>query len=172
MNKKYFFLSGIIFLVSLGLIFFSQSEDPLSILPSNLLNKTAEVKDQISFHRRDYSHKEYGAKGFIESFYNDLPNLEDLNHISEREIHNTPAFLFRGAEILSNILEAGNKDNSKRKSALEFLKRCAEDSKIINSMRALCLKQVYHFIQVWHEPISIERELISKDVEQITEKML
>ena len=172
MNKRYIFVGIIFFICFVVYLVWINEEVELkkkSMTPKKTID-SAKDKDFKIKKNLPYVTKE--NEKFLESYYNDLPNNEDFNGLTESEIHNTPIIVFRGAEIISSVLRAGDKDKAKRKPALEFLKKCAEDSKIINSMRALCLKQVYHFIQIWNEPISIKRELISKDVEQITEKML
>ena len=100
-------------------------------------------------------------------YYNDLPQITDISELSEADVHDTPEIVLNAARIISQIENDGQSNDKHRPAVLSFLKACAEDNKVLTSVRALCLSKLYRLMPKWNRVIVIESKKISEEVESL-----
>lgn len=111
------------------------------------------------------------SEGQFNQYLNALPTAEDFKTLTFEEVHHTPEIIKDGGAIVGRVHNEAQVDSSKRVSAMNFFKSCAEDEQVALAIRAVCLKKIYRLIPEWKLPVILTEEKISKDVTDLAMKL-
>ena len=78
-----------------------------------------------------------------------LPTINDIQNLDHDEVHFTPAKVNEGGAVIGQLLEAAENDPSRREETLSFFKACAENSSLVEAIRAVCWKTTLSRIPKW-----------------------
>jgi hypothetical protein len=107
----------------------------------------------------------------FESDLKKLPTIDDLQTLSEEEVHHTPEMIKEGGEVIGRVHEEAQKDVTKRGHAMSFFKKCAEDDALPSAIRALCLHKIYKLVPEWKIPTPLDESKISSEVQDLSLKL-
>lgn len=107
----------------------------------------------------------------LERDFKSLATVDDLKNLTANEVHHTPEILKNGGELIGRIHDEAQSEPAKRVDALNFFKRCTEDSQIATAIRAVCLSKVYKLIPEWKLPVPLSEEKISREVSELAMKL-
>lgn len=124
--------------------------------PEELLTQKNEVIDKVIKTKISYG-----------EYINNLPFKEDMNNLSDSEIHGTPELVLRSAELIAKIQSGAQKDKKLRKAALSFFKKCVENQRVLSSIRAVCLNKLYILIPKWKLAMPLDATHISDEIERL-----
>lgn len=171
MKKALFF----ILLISLaGLIFWKREVFPQKTIFNeghrSKLSETIPSNDKVLPASKETQSSSLNDTVFDHQL-NSLPTLEDLKALTNEDVHHTPEIIKNGAETVGRVHSEAEADSTKRKSALQFFKSCAEDDMIATAIRAVCLKKIYTLIPKWGIPVILSENKISKEVSDLAMKL-
>lgn len=142
---------------------------------ANVEQKTAVIKNEkineIKVIKNESNKIEGQGLDQFDQYLNALPTAEDLKNLTYDEVHHTPEIVKNAGAIIGRIHSEAQVDASKRSSAMNFFKICAEDDKVVTSIRAVCLKKIYKLIPEWKLPIILSEQKISKEVTDLSMKI-
>ncbi|WP_412472266.1 hypothetical protein [Halobacteriovorax sp. RT-2-5] len=102
---------------------------------------------------------------------NDLPIVSDIQKLSPSEVHHTPEIIKNAGELVGAIHAQAQAQPLKRYAAMTFFKSCAEDSEVIRSIRAVCLKKIYKLMPEWKIATVLSHEKIPESVSSLAFKL-
>ncbi len=173
MKKK---ITIIIYFTVLGTLawFFQDPESNQSVSnQSEQTTKNGEIekKGNTEVLKKDVETTELKNNDHFTQYLNTLPTAEDFKTLSYEEVHHTPEIIKNGGAIVGRVHNEAQEDVSKRVSAMDFFKSCAEDGKIVPAIRAVCLKKIYKLIPEWKVPVLLLEEKISREVADLAMKI-
>lgn len=163
-----FFALGII---AWGLHTSKRDRPALAIFEQKVKHGENEKKGDIEILKKDYGAIELQNDDHFNQYLNTLPTAEDFKTLSYEEVHHTPEIIKNGGAIIGRIHSEAQEDVSKRVSAMNFFKSCAEDEELVPAIRAVCLKKIYKLIPEWKVPVILSEERISKEVADLSMKI-
>lgn len=107
----------------------------------------------------------------IERDLKSLVTIDDLQNLTEDEVHHTPEIIKEGGEIIGKIHRAGELDPIKRVDTMVFFKRCVQDEEIALALRAVCLNKIYKLIPEWKIVTPLADIDIPSEVEDLALKL-
>jgi len=139
----------------------------------------APVKETISIVSQESSKGTKPSPKLIEAelseqfddYLKDLPTNDDLQNLTEEEVHHTPEIIKQGGEVIGRIHEEAQREPVKRVGAMVFFKKCAEDEQLAISIRAVCLHKIYKLIPEWEIPVPLAESNIPQEVLDLALKL-
>jgi len=93
--------------------------------------------------------KEAQLKEELNEAMEKLPMIVDLQKLHDDEVHFTPEMVNEGGVLIGQLLEAADNDPARREETLNFFKACAENSSLVEAIRAVCWKTTLSRIPKW-----------------------
>lgn len=107
----------------------------------------------------------------LTSVMNELPSKEDLQNLSEEDVHMTPEIVTEGGMKIGRLIDKADKDPVRREATLSFLKGCTENEEVIPQLRALCWNETQNQIQDWQIFIPISDAKVPEDIKSLSSKL-
>lgn len=139
------------------------SDEILKNNQTNSENVETEIKAETDFSSE--SSTELSLK------MSDLPNLADVENLSEEDVHETPEIIIRGGMRIGELIEAAQNDPSKREATLLFLKGCAESDDLVPAIRALCWKKVLSHTPRWNIFIPLSDANVPEEIKNLSSEI-
>jgi hypothetical protein len=166
----------------LGLFYFyNKSNDAkrtslVSITQTNKLPPTTSPVKPILKTVKIEAAKGIKLKEKIELALKQLPSPKDISKLTSREVHHTPKVISSIGQILGEIKEIYIQHPHLRPQALEFYKKCATDSKAMNSVKTLCLINIVKIsndldMDIDHDRYSFESFRLIEKVLKLQKKL-
>ncbi|MFA5584334.1 MAG: hypothetical protein WDA09_08975 [Bacteriovoracaceae bacterium] len=162
------FVVSLVFIFIFTLIFWNlknkerPKEDP--VFPVKTVKTVGADLDEKTFSGQTPKEAKENADAYFEEHLKSLPTIDDLKNLTEEEVHHTPEIIKEGGELVGTIFDEAQKDPTKRMSAMNFFKKCAEDDQVAIPIRAVCLNRVYKLIPEWEIPVPMSDSKIPDEV--------
>lgn len=101
----------------------------------------------------------------------DLPMLNDINTLTEEDLHHTPAFVVEGGMLVGRLIADADKNPRKREETLKFLKSCAENSEVVPAIRALCWNKTLRQIPEWNVFLPVMDANVPQNIKDLAAKL-
>lgn len=96
-----------------------------------------------------------------------LPLKAEVEKMHDEEVHHLRELNNRLGKAVGELSEAANQDPRRREQTLQFFLRCAEDSEIIDSARALCWWKLTNKINEWKVFIPLSDAKVPLDIQRL-----
>lgn len=134
-------------------------------------SKTTSVASEEDSIIAPSSSKQIQTTEQFDDYLKKLPTIDDLQNLTEEEVHYTPEIIKEGGEVIGKIHEEAQRNPDKRVGAMSFFRKCAEDEQLAISIRAVCLHKIYKLIPEWEIPTPLSESNIPDEVLDLAMKL-
>ena len=144
--------------------------DPVT--SSNSLPTTEETKvEEAVVSPQGLVSDEDAFNGEIDAVEKSLPTLELAKTWTEEEVHHAPKEVIDGGKSIGRIMEKAQAAPAQRKAAMDFFLRCAENSELLPSIRAVCWRTTTDKFPEWKIPVPLGTAKVPVSVKTLATKL-
>lgn len=182
MNKRLFItLTGL--LIISGVLFFLSSKDNHIEVEERsdvviTIEKTPPVEEPNNQTNPDSPKSESNIDPEIIDFSEEaqktlttLPRIDELQALSEEEVHHTPKILRESGEKVASMIEKAEKTPKLRQETMKMLKSCAESADAAPSIRALCWNKLLKNIPRWKIFVPLMDADVPQDIKDLASRL-
>lgn len=103
----------------------------------------------------------------LEKSLKELPTVDDLQTLTEEEVHHTPEIVIEGGRRVGQILEEAENHQERRQETIKFLVECAESKNVVPAIRALCWNKTLVKIPVWKVFYPISEAEVPQEIQEL-----
>lgn len=96
-----------------------------------------------------------------------LPTINDIQNLDHDEVHLTPEKVNEGGAVIGQLLEAADNDPARREETLSFFKACAENSSLVEAIRAVCWKTTLSRISKWEIFLPVSDAEVPEKIQEL-----
>ncbi len=100
-----------------------------------------------------------------------LPMIADLQVLHDDEVHFTPELVNKGGALIGQILEAAENDPARREETLNFFKACAENSSLVEAIRAVCWRTTLSRIPKWEIFLPVSDAEVPQNIQDLAAEL-
>lgn len=100
-----------------------------------------------------------------------LPMIADLQDLHDDEVHFTPELVNKGGALIGQILEAADNDPARREETLSFFKACAENSSLVEAIRAVCWRTTLSRISKWEIFLPVSDAEVPQNIQDLAAEL-
>ncbi len=100
-----------------------------------------------------------------------LPMIADLQTLHDDEVHFTPEIVNEGGVLIGQLLEAADNDPARREETLNFFKACAENSSLVEAIRAVCWKTTLSRIPKWEIFLPVSDAEVPQSIQDLAAEL-
>ena len=109
---------------------------------------------------------------FLEDTFDELPRVDELRKLSAEEVHSTPQMIREGAVLMGETAEKLEQHPELKPEALEFYQKCALETGVATSIRALCLNRALRLYAELHGKLwEFDREKIPDSLIELAKRL-
>lgn len=132
---------------------------------SNEGHESLKVNDSDSEKRKE------SLKQELKDVLTKLPTLENLQDLSDEDVHATPVVVKDGGVLVGQMLEAAIQNPERREETLHFFLECAESPTLVPAIRAVCWNKLLTQIAEWKIFVPIADAKVPNDIKSLAMKL-
>lgn len=145
------------------------SPDKSPKVPSDL--ELINSYDSVIAEPEIVSVKEAQLKEELNRAMEKLPMIADLQTLHDDEVHFTPEIVNEGGIIIGQLLEAADNEPARREETLNFFKACAENSSLVEAIRAVCWKTTLSRIPKWEIFLPVSDAEVPQSIQDLAAEL-
>jgi hypothetical protein len=107
----------------------------------------------------------------VQNVLKTLPEFQQMQDLSEEEIHHTPEMLLAAGENIGDLLQVAQAQKSLQPLALQFLVECAQAKHVAVAVRAVCLSRSLQMGRLWQLPVNVEPSRLNAEVSRLAGRL-
>jgi hypothetical protein len=169
MNRKKLFFIAASALTLAVFFFFSQRKST----PEDMVSAPLPTPEQIpqGAHRVEVVAKDEAPAMKLSIELSQLPTMNDMQDLSEEEVHLTPTAVTKAGYDIGVLLEEAQKNPEKQEATVKLLLGCADNKDIVPAIRALCWKKALLSMPKWNKPVPLSDYNVPVEIQALGERI-